>query len=64
MGRTSQSCFKISVTPVNSSVDQIWFFGQHRFHRGEISVSGNHEALHACSVELGMMLGEIRYVVS
>ena len=61
--RSAQSRFKISVTPVNGSVNQFWFFRQHRFHRGEISVPGNYEALYASAIELRMMLGEVGYVI-
>ena len=64
VGRPAQSRFEISVAPVDGPVDQIWFFGQHCFHRGEISVSGNHEALHTSPIELRMVLGEVRNVIS
>src|SRR5262245_1039283 len=37
VGCSAQSCLEISLTPVDGAVNQIWFFCQHRFHRGEIS---------------------------
>src|SRR5262249_12711915 len=62
--RPAQSCFKISVTPVNGPVNQIWFFGQHRFHRRKISMSRNDEALYTRPIKLRMVLRKIRHIVS
>ena len=59
----AQGRFEISVAPVDGPIDQPWFFGQHCFHRGEISVSGNHEALNASASKLRMVLGEVGYVI-
>ena len=63
VGCAAQCRFEISVAPVDGPIDQLRFFGQYNFHRGEINVSCNHEALHTSAIELRVVLGEIRYIV-
>jgi len=64
VGRGAQSRFEISVASVDGPIDQVRFFDQHCFHPGKIKVSGNHEALHTRPIELQILLGEDRNVIS
>jgi hypothetical protein len=63
VGCATQSRLEIPIAPIDRPVNQVWFFAQHCFYRRQIHVTGNHETLDACRIELRMVLGKIRNIV-